>query len=151
MSGIIPLFELIPSKNKRVVIDTNCLVDAAFVAGFARKAIRLLLQHKYELVISQNVINEAYALFSTTTSGSLEFNLLRNIFDKFVREVMTIKVCAKIRAFPGVNKSDWHVVTEALEQGAWLLTSDTPLQFEMRFKTPVYLDISSGWADGYRS
>lgn len=114
---------------QRVIVDTNVLLDAAFVSdGIARGAITGLLRLKFSPSIDEEIEKEALKKLSG-------FRISKGlVFDPAVAFNAFINEAKILRLPPGtpllgtkVHRSDRHVASAAKQYGAWVLTSDAIL------------------------
>lgn len=116
----------------KVIVDTNVLLDAAFVSdGLARKSIIALQRLGLSLLLSEGVANEgADKLEFFAKQLELDFAPI----DYWIRYLNSIALERIPSVDPvlgfGVNKSDQHVAAVARQHHAWILTGDAPLVME---------------------
>jgi len=118
---------------KRVVIDTNVLLDAAFVMdGAARKSLALLRQLEYLPIIDGKIESEATRkLKEYRKSFCPAFDLATVLSDFVSRAHILCLPSAKQMSNTSVNRHDVHVVSAAQQYGAWVLTGDLALNVEL--------------------
>ncbi|MBY0240322.1 MAG: type II toxin-antitoxin system VapC family toxin [Burkholderiaceae bacterium] len=111
---------------QRVVIDTNVLLNAAFVANSsARYCLEHLAGLGFNLIIDAAIENEAKLILRRL---KLKLTLGYDpavVFDNFLRFVRII-ILPKATIMPSrhVNKADLHVYSVAAHYQGWILTGD---------------------------
>lgn len=118
----------------RVVIDTNVILDAAFVTnGAARISLRLLGQLGYSPVIDEMIESEATDILEEyRASFCPAFDLAKVLSDYISVSGILLLPPAKQMSNTCVNRRDVHVVSAADRYDAWILTGDLALNVELR-------------------
>lgn len=131
---------------KRVVIDANVLMDAAFVSnGAARKSLAMLQKLGYSPVVDENIESEAIEKLGEYRA---KYCLKIDLAKEFIGYISSNKVI-RLPAAPqvsssSVNKHDIHVLSAAAHYGAWVLTGDLALHLQLRLhsiQTRVPFDV----------
>lgn len=126
------MYRPLPAPKQRVVVDTNVLLNAAFLeGGSADLAIAELRRRGIPMVIDEAIENEAELVLSRLrVKLALNFNPFE-IFKLFVRASGTL-VLPRAGPVGGkhVNRADRHVIGAASKYGAWVLTGDFKLASE---------------------
>jgi len=128
------MFRSIDDLGKRVVIDTNVLLDAAFVVdGYARKCISALLALGFSPTIDGAIEAEAVQKLSELGKKYCRsVDVVRILIDFVVESKILLVDPAPELNDTLVNRRDVHVVSAAKHYGAWVLTSDVPLSAELQ-------------------
>lgn len=115
--------------SKFVVVDTNTLLNACFVAdSLDAQALFALKRIGFILIIDNSVEQESRKIL---TRLKLKYALLFDpllIFDKFLQDIQMLNLgnTPTIRV-AGVNNADQHVASLCRYYAAWLLTNDFKL------------------------
>ena len=118
----------------RVLIDTNVLLDAAFVTdGAARRSLALLGQLGYFPVIDEMIELEAIRILNKYRKlFSLTFDVMEILSD-FICFARILRLPpAKPISNTSVKSHDIHVVSAATQYDAWVLTGDLDLIVRLR-------------------
>jgi len=140
---------------QRVLIDTNVLLDAAFVTnGAARRSLALLGQLGYSPVIDEKIELEATCkLEESRKSFCPAFDLVK-VLDGYICDVGILCLpSAKQISNTSVRDHDIHVVSAAVQYGAWVLTGDLALNVQLRIdgiqsRIPFDVIMEEATADG---
>lgn len=114
---------------KRVLIDTNVLLDAAFVTnGAARTSLTLLRKLGYSPVIDEMIELEAIRCLQEAPKIFYPaFNFERVLSDHIASAAILRLPPAKLVSNTSVKPHDAHVVSAAKNYEAWVLTGDVDL------------------------
>ncbi len=118
----------------RVLIDTNVLLDAAFVSnGVARRSLALLGQLGYSPVIDEMIELEAIRILEKYRKSFYPaFDLAKVLSDHISVAGILRLPPAKPISNTSVKAHDVHVVSAAGQYGAWVLTGDVALNVQLR-------------------
>lgn len=140
---------------KRVLIDTNVLLDAAFVTnGAARRSLALLNQLGYSPVIDEMIEREAICILEKFGKSFFPaFNFSKVLSDHIsVADVLRLPPSKPI-SNTSVKSHDVHVVSAANKYGAWVLTGDLELVVQLltdgfQARLPFDVIMEAATADG---
>jgi predicted nucleic acid-binding protein len=123
------MFQTLKELPSRVILDTNIVLNAAFVEGSSsRHSIEQLNKLRYYPVIDQAIADEAIrVLVRLRRELNLAYDPLK-IFRDYLAEskILTLPSAPLIQCRP-INKADRHVIGAACQYGAWVLTGDIKL------------------------
>lgn len=117
------------SLSRRVILDTNVLLDAAFVEdGVARRAVALLNTLEFSPVIDDMIEREATKILQRyTIQLALTFDA-GQVLDRFIRDFHILRLPpAPPLPAPKVNRKDQHIARAAQHYGGWVLSGDVEL------------------------
>lgn len=139
----------------RVLIDTNVLLDAAFVTnGAARRSLTLLSQLGYSPVIDEMIELEAIRILEKYRKFFYPaFDLAKVLSDCISVAGILRLPPAKHISNTSVKPHDIHVVSAAAQYGAWVLTGDLALNVQLRAdgiqaRLPFDVIMEAATADG---
>jgi len=138
------MFHELEGLPRRVIIDTNVLLNASFLRdGLATQAISLLKEGGYIVLIDEQSWQEATRLLRRLAITSpLVFDPIAYL-EAFLKEAGIISIPQSPTVHvPGVNRSDRHLARAAKNRDAWVLTDDAPLVAEL---TKVDIEARSTW------
>ena len=120
--------------SKRVLIDTNVLLDAAFVTnGSARKALALLDHLGYSPVIDEMIELEAVRILEKYRQFFYPAFDVAKVLSDYISVARILRLPpAKQISDTSVSAHDVHVVSAAAQYGAWVLTGDLALNVQLR-------------------
>ncbi len=141
--------------GKRVLIDTNVLLDSAFVVnGASRRSLPLLRRLGYSPVIDEMIELEAIRILEKYRKYFYPaFDYIKVLSDHIsVSGILRLPPARPISDTP-VNQNDVHVVSAADQYGAWVLTGDIALNVELRVtgmqaRLPFDVIMEAATADG---
>ena len=118
---------------KRVVIDANVLMDAAFVRdGAARISLAMLRKMGYSAVVDKNIEFEAIEKLRDYRTKYCPDVDLAKLFVNYISSDSVISLPAAPQVSnSSVNKMDIHVLSAAAHYGTWVLTGDLALNVEL--------------------
>jgi predicted nucleic acid-binding protein len=125
------MYHSLANLPKRVIADTNVLLDATFVDGLARRATRLLGRLGISLILDDMTEREAESILDRLKKKlALSFEP-KALLAEYLSLVQVIRVPpGSPMLATGINRADRHVVAAAREHSAWILTGDAPLVVE---------------------
>ncbi len=127
------MFHELERLPRRVLIDTNVLLNASFLReGLARRSLGLLKDAGYMVLVEEQSWQDAKrVLRGLATTSPLAFDPVDHL-EAFLKEVGIISVPQSPTVHvPGVNRSDRHLARAAKDRDAWVLTDDAPLVAEL--------------------
>jgi predicted nucleic acid-binding protein len=126
------MYQTLQKLPAQVLLDTNVLLDAAFVRdGAARKAVELLPSLGFRLNIDMLTDREAKKVLGRyALRPELRFNPA-DVLDEFIRasRIFTIPPALPV-AETRVNRADRYLANAARQYGAWILSGDAPFAME---------------------
>jgi predicted nucleic acid-binding protein len=117
------MYHSLANLPKRVIADTNVLLDATFVDGLARRATRLLGRLGISLILDDMTEREAESILDRLKKKlALSFEP-KALLAEYLSLVQVIRVPpGSPMLATGINRADRHVVAAAREHSAWILT-----------------------------
>ena len=139
----------------RVLIDTNVLLDAAFVTnGAARRSLTLLAQLGYPPFIDQAIESEAFHILEKYRKSFYRAFDVAKVLSDYISVARILRLShSKQISNTSVNRHDVHVVSAAVQYGAWVLTGDLALNVELhaaniQSRLPFDVIMEAATADG---
>jgi len=121
---IIRPIEILP---KKIVLDTNILLFAIFFKNSPAIIFSDLKSKGYDFYISSETLNECEI---TLQKYSDDIGMHMSIVNKFIL-FNNISVIYSNNLIDGVNKSDRHLASSAIEVGGFVVSDDTPLLLQL--------------------
>lgn len=123
------LRQIIDAFPKRVIVDTNVLLTAAFLPGHtADLALRKLKEESFSLYLSQETLDEARdRLWEICHTVRVRYNPWEWLCRYVIDEAIVTASRGPRSSVSGVNKADQHVAGLALRLDAWVITGDVRL------------------------
>jgi len=138
-----------------VLIDTNVLLDAAFVTnGAARRSLALLGKLGYPPFIDKTIELETIDILEKYRKSFYRaFDVAKVLYDYMRDARILLFPRAKQISNTSVNHHDIHVVSAAVQYGAWVLTGDLALNVQLRAddiqsRLPFDVIMEAATADG---
>lgn len=120
------------SLGNRCVIDANTLLDSCFVDGLAHAALRAAATLDLEVILDESIKSEALRKLEElkATHGFIT-DLCATLKAHIEEQGFEASHCAQLQDRV-VNAQDRHVYSAAVQNDAWVLTSDLPLIIQLR-------------------
>lgn len=128
------MYQSLDALPKRLVIDTNVLLNAAFVPDCtASVAIRSVKAMGYAVILDSSVDLEARKILRRISNKRRLSYDPNKYLDSYISTQGLISVPAnRTIASDSVNRADRHVYAAANNCGAWILTSDVKFAAELQ-------------------
>lgn len=126
------MHQSLAALSSRVVIDTNVLLNATFVAdSSSRYSLEQLNKLGFSLIIDQAIEDEAtLVLRRLQIKLGLAYDPVE-VFRDYMEQlrILTLPRAARFRS-KSINKADHHIIGAATHYDAWVLTGDIKLSAE---------------------